>query len=114
MKFNIEKHNDIVVIQLKRSLEGGPDTFEIRDDIKAQLGLGERRFLLNMENAGFVNSTGIGVVVSVMSSIRSAGGFLKICEVSDRARRAFVTTGVWQLFDVHKTQEEAIKAFENP
>jgi anti-sigma B factor antagonist len=111
MKFSIEKKDDIVVVSLKSNLEGGPDTYQIRDDLKAKLGEGERSFVLDMKDAGFVNSTGIGVVVSMLSSVKSAGGSLKVCGVSDRARRAFVTTGVLQLFDVYDNVDEAIKAF---
>jgi anti-anti-sigma factor len=58
-----------------------------------------------------VNSTGIGVVVSILSSIKTAGGSLKLCGVNDRARRAFVTTGVWQLFESFASREEAVQAF---
>ena len=111
MKFTIEKKDDIVVVSLKSSLEGGPDTYQIRDEVKAKLGEGERSFILDMKDAGFVNSTGIGVVVSMLSSVKSAGGSLKVCGVGDRARRAFVTTGVLSLFDVYDDINTAIKAF---
>ena len=111
MKFGMEKHGDVVVIELKSSLEGGPDTFDLKDEVKARLGEGTRKFVLDMEKAGFVNSTGIGVVVGAYSSIKHAGGQLHICGISDRARRAFVVTGVWQLFSVFGTQDEALKGF---
>ena len=111
MKFLIEKKDDIVIVALKSSLEGGPDTYQIRDDVKAKLGEGERSFILDMKDAGFVNSTGIGVVVSMLSSVKSAGGTLKVSGVSERARRAFVTTGVLQLFDVYDDIDAAVKAF---
>ncbi len=109
MKFAIEKKNGVVAIELKASLEGGPDTFDLKDEVKARLSQGDRKFLLNMTHAGFVNSTGIGVVVGIFSSIKQAEGKLHICGVSERARRAFVVTGVWGLFDVFDDCEEALK-----
>lgn len=112
MKFTIDKQDDITVVALRASLEGGPDTYQIRDDVKAKLGDGDRRFLLDMTEAGFVNSTGIGVVVSMLSSIKQAGGELKVCGVSERARRAFVTTGVLQLFDVYGNRQEALDSYK--
>jgi len=112
MKFGMEKKGDVILIELRKSLEGGPDTFEIKDEVTALLAKGERKFVLDMSAASFVNSTGIGVVVAMQSSITNAGGQLKICKVGDRARRAFVVTGVWALFDVYDTQEEAFKAFQ--
>ena len=111
MKYSIDKENDIVVISVKSNLEGGPDTFQIKDDVTAKLGAGERKFILDMEKASFVNSTGIGVVIAVQSSISNAGGKLRVCSVSDRARRAFVVTGVWSLFDVCGDKAEALAAF---
>lgn len=111
MKFGMEKQGDVVVIELKSSLEGGPDTFDLKDEVKARLGEGSRKFVLDMEKAGFVNSTGIGVVVGAYSSIKHTGGQLNICGVSDRARRAFVVTGVWQLFNVFGTRDEALAGF---
>ena len=111
MKYAIEKEGNAVVIQLKASLEGGPDTFQIKDDIKDHLANGERKFVLDMSSAGFVNSTGIGVVVGILSSVKDSEGALKLSGVSDRARRAFVVTGVWQLFDAYDTLADAKAAF---
>jgi anti-sigma B factor antagonist len=111
MKYSVEKQGNVVLIAIQSSLEGGPDTMQIRYEVKEHLAKEERRFLIDMSGAGFVNSTGIGVVVSIMSSIKTAGGALKLCGVSDRARRAFVTTGVWQLFDACASREEALGSF---
>jgi anti-sigma B factor antagonist len=113
MKFALEKKGKVVLITIKASLEGGPDTFQIKDEVKAQLGKGERSFILDMKEAGFVNSTGIGVVVSCLSSIKGAGGALRVSGVSERARRAFVTTGVLQLFDLYPDVEAAMAAAES-
>jgi len=110
MKYELEKQGDIVVISLKSSLEGGPDTYQIKDDVKAELDKETKKFVLNMKGAGFVNSTGIGVIVAVLSSIKESDGTLRVCGVSDRARRAFITTGVWQLFDVMDDCKEALSS----
>jgi anti-anti-sigma factor len=110
MKFDIRKDGDIVVITPQGSLEGGPDTFQIKDEVKAYLGRGDRKFLLDMGQVGFVNSTGIGVVVSLLSSVMASQGALHVCKVSDRARRSFVVTGVWALFKTFENCDEAKKA----
>ncbi len=111
MKFSIDKEGDVIQIVLKSNLEGGPDTFQLKDEVTAKLDEGERKFLLDMEKASFVNSTGIGVIIAVQSSITNTGGVLRVCNVSDRARRAFVVTGVWSLFTVHDSVDEAMGAF---
>jgi anti-anti-sigma factor len=112
MKYSVEKQGDIVLVLLQSSLEGSPDTLALKNEVKAQLDSGSRRFLLDLKDAGFVNSTGIGVVVSIMASIKEHDGRLKVCGVSDRARRAFATTGVWALLESYATQDLARAAFE--
>ena len=111
MKYAMETQDGEVVITPKKSLEGGPDTFEIKDEVKGKLADGQKKFVLDLDEASFVNSTGIGVVVAIQFSVKNAGGEFKVCRVSDRARRAFVVTGVWSLFDVYEDLDSALRSF---
>jgi len=111
MKFSTETLSDVFVVTLTGSLEGGPDTFEIKDAVAKAVEDGATKVLIDMGKASFVNSTGIGVLVAVYSNLQKAGHAFKVCNVSDRARRAFVVTGVWSLFEVHDSRDEALAAF---
>lgn len=112
MKYSVETRDDITLIILKGSLEGGEDTFAIKDEVTKKLEEGGRKFIIDMEKTGFVNSTGIGVIVAIHTSVKDNGGQLKICNVSDKSRRAFVVTGVWSMFSTYDSRDEAIGAFK--
>lgn len=115
MKFTIEKTDGIPVIALQGDLWGGEDTFRLKDEIKeaaaALIADGERRFVLDLKKTKRVNSTGIGVLVAIHSSIKGPDREVKVCEVTSRARTSLVVTGVLQLFDIHETRDEAVAAF---
>ena len=111
MKYTPRKEGDVVVIDLKGSLEGGPENFAIKDLIKEQINNGERRFLLNMDKVTWVNSTGIGIMTMVYTSIKSAGGEMKICNANEKISRVMIITKLLEVFDSYYQEEEALAAF---
>ena len=78
MKFSSRQEGEVAVFDLKGGLEGGPDTYAIKGVVSEMLGEGHTKFLLNLENVDFINSTGIGSIDGVDSSISNSGGQMKI------------------------------------
>ena len=62
MKFSSRTLGDVVVFDLTGALEGGEDSYRIKDAVKDELNKGSRKILLNMDKVSFVNSTGIGII----------------------------------------------------
>jgi len=113
MKYTIEDGQDVRVVILESNLEGGWETFKLKDEITGRLGDGDRKFLIDMNNSNIVNSTGIGVLVALQTSIRNAEGELKLCRVSERAQRTFYVTGInmQQRFEIHGDRRDALRSF---
>jgi anti-sigma B factor antagonist len=112
-QFSVEKRQDAGVVVLRGSFEGGWDVFHLKDQITENLKGGRRRFVIDMGESRFINSTGIGVLIAVQANIKKADGELKICNVSDRVRRSLFVTGadLWRSFDIHADRDEALQAF---
>ncbi len=113
MKFGARKEGDVVVYDLTGNLEGGPDSFKIKEAIAEQIEKGERKFLLNMDRVGFVNSTGIGIVAAAYTSITNADGTMKICNANEKVSRVMMVTKLLQVFDSYYKEEEALGAFRS-
>ncbi len=113
MKFSSRQAGDVTVYALKGGLEGGPDTYKIKDDVKEKLARGDRKFLLNMDGVDYVNSTGVGIVVSVYSTIKNAGGDMKISNANERVSRIMMITKLLEVFDSYYKEEEALEAFRS-
>ena len=111
MKFTPRKEGDVVVFDLKGSLEGAPENFAIKDAIKEQLDKGERKFLLNMDKVTFVNSTGIGIIVTAYTSITNAQGVMKICNANEKVSRVMMITKLLTVFESFYDEKEALASF---
>lgn len=113
MKFSSRKAGDVVVFDLKGNLEGGPDTYKLKEAVKEKLDAGDRKFLLNMNGVDYVNSTGVGIAVSVYSSIVNASGVMKICNTQERVSRIMMVTKLLEVFESYYSEDEALKSFQS-
>jgi anti-sigma B factor antagonist len=112
MKFSSRQEGDVMVFDLKGGLEGGPDTYAIKDVVTEMIEDGRRNFLLNLDNVDFINSTGIGIVAGVYAGISKAGGQLKICNANEKVSRVMMITKLLEVFDSYTHEEEALQAFQ--
>jgi anti-sigma B factor antagonist len=113
MKFSSRREGEVVVFDLQGGLEGGPDSYQIKQAVTDMLADGNRKFLLNLDDVDFVNSTGIGIIASVFSSISNADGVMKICNANEKVSRVMMITKLLEVFDSYRLEEEALKAFQS-
>jgi len=86
----------------------------LSEQVKAQLGSGKDRVLLNFENTGFVDSYGVGEIITSFISMQNSGGALKLCRIPARLDLLFEFTGLKKVLPIYPTEESAIEAFSKP
>jgi anti-sigma B factor antagonist len=111
MNYSIEKLDDVLLVKLKGSVWGELESYQLKDEIRVQLDIGARKFLMDLSEVGFVNSLGVGLIVSSLVSIRREDGELKLYGIGRRAMAVFEVTRVIDLLDVFDTREEALASF---
>jgi len=116
MKYKLEKSGNVLILELLGSLEGGWETFQLKDEVVKQVQDGTRQFLIDLQKASFVNSTGIGVMVAMQLTVAGVEGEIKFCGISDRVRRSFQATGatIWENMQIYQNREEALPTFSDP
>lgn len=100
----------VTVVQVDGQLIVG-NRHELKELIQAALDSGERRFLVDFSRTGYIDSSGLGALVSISKRIREAGGELRLSGLNEDLRSLFELTKLDTLFTIMETPEQALAGF---
>jgi anti-sigma B factor antagonist len=92
------------------TLEGEIDVYtsiKLKQDITAILERGAKYVVLNLSKVEYLDSTGLGVLIGTLKKLRESGGNLVIVGPAMRIMRIFEITGLYKIFSIYPTEEEA-------
>lgn len=113
MGLSINVENGVAIIEVKGNLMGGPETLEVHETIKAQIEKGVKKAVIDLSKVKWMNSTGLGTIMGCLTSLRNAGGDLKLSGVTEKVKSIFMITKLLTLFETYNSAQEAAQAFEN-
>jgi anti-anti-sigma factor len=111
-RFSLREKDNVVIIDLAgeiRLSEESSPTF--RQLIIEQLSSGKTQFLLNLAKVDFIDSYGIGEIVSAHMAVKEKKGTLKFAHLSDKIWLIFNYSGLTKIFEIFDTEEKALKSF---
>ena len=85
MSFTIKKEGEIVVVDVEGQLIVG-NRQELKQKVLDELERGEKKFLIDFAQTGYIDSSGLGVLVSLSKKIREQGGELRLANLNDECR----------------------------
>lgn len=112
MRYSISERYKTTVITFKGKVMGGPDASDYMDDIKSLIEQGKTNVVADLSKVNFMNSSGLGILITSLTSLRNAGGDLKICGASDRIESLLIVTKLITVFKHYKTLDEAVAAYQ--
>ena len=114
MKIKKRAKGDVNVLDLSGKIMGGDDFDLFNNAIKDLVSEGAVDIVLNLSKVKWINSTGLGLMVSAYTSLVKQGGRMKIAEVSDRIDNILHVTQLELIFETFEKEDEAIATFEKP
>jgi anti-sigma B factor antagonist len=111
MKFKTSEVYNAAVISFTGKLMGGPDAVDFHNKISEYLESGKKNIILEMSDVKYVNSSGIGNIVRAFSTVKEAGGKLKLAGVSDKVEGVLSITKLLSIFELFNSVEDAAKSF---
>lgn len=111
MKINHKSDGEITVIELSGKVMGGPDHDKFKSAVAELLEDGNKKFILDLSGVPWINSTGLGILISGFTSIKNADGVMKVCSVKERVLSIFYISQLENVFEVFPTCEEARNSF---
>jgi anti-sigma B factor antagonist len=106
----IKGRGGVTVVEVDGQLIVG-NRHELKDMIQAALDRGERKLLVDFSRTGYIDSSGLGALVSVSKRIREASGELRLAGHNDDLRSLFELTKLDTLFTITETPEQALATF---
>ena len=110
MSFHTSKVNAVVVVDVDGQLIVG-NRQELKQKVLDELEKDERKFLIDFANTGYIDSSGLGVLVSLSKKIREQGGELRLSNLNEDLRTLFELTKLDTLFNISESREEALASF---
>ncbi len=108
MGFQAEKVNDVLVVDVEGQLIVG-NRQELKQKVLEELEKGERKFVVDFEKTGYIDSSGLGVLVSLSKKIREQGGELRLANLNEDLRTLFELTKLDTLFHIADSREAALQ-----
>lgn len=103
---------DVAIITLKGDLIGEPETTKLREKVRSLITDDIKKVVIDLADVSYINSTGLGSLISVLTTLRNAGGDLKISHVGEKIKNIFVITQLVKVFDTYETHERAIASLK--
>jgi anti-sigma B factor antagonist len=112
VKIKNRQKEDITILDLSGKIMGGDDFDLFKDAIDGLVDKGQVDIVLNMSKVKWINSTGLGLLVSAYTSLVKQGGRMKIAEVSNRIDNILHVTQLELIFETFEKEDEAVASFE--
>ena len=112
MKIKKRQKGEVTVLDLSGKIMGGDDFELFSNAIKELVNEGSIDIVLNLSKVKWINSTGLGLMVSAYTSLVKQGGRMKIAEVSERIDNILHVTQLELIFETFEKEDAAVASFE--
>lgn len=111
MKLKVVEKYEAIVIEIKGNVLGGPEASEFSETLKKLLGEGKKNIILDLSEVQFMNSSGLGMMISGLTTVRNGGGMMKLANVTDKIHSLLMITKLITIFECFDSVDEALKSF---
>jgi anti-sigma B factor antagonist len=112
MKASNRQVDGITVVDLSGRITLGEGSVVLRDAVRDLLAKGEKKLLLNLGDVTYIDSSGIGELVSAFTTVRNQGGELKLLNLTKKVHDLLQITKLYTVFDVKDDEAAAISSFK--
>jgi len=111
MRFKTEERYNAVVLQLKGDVMGGPDGAKLHDQLREMKESGQMNVVVDLSKVRFMNSSGLGMLIGGLSTMRNAGGDLRLANATDRIQSLLMIAKLLTVFKHYESVDEAVESY---
>ena len=111
MKVSTRLVDGIVILDLSGRITLGEGSVQLRDAIRDLVAQGQKNILLNLGDVNYIDSSGIGELVSAFTTVKNQGGQLKLLNLTKKVHDLLQITKLYTVFDIKDDEASAIGSF---
>ena len=111
MKISTRQVDGVTILDMSGRITLGEGSVQVRDAVRDLLSKGSKNILLNLADVNYIDSSGIGELVSAFTAVRNQGGELKLLKLTKKVHDLLQITKLYTVFDIKDDEAEAIGSF---
>jgi anti-sigma B factor antagonist len=112
MKASNRQVNGVTVVDMSGRITLGEGSVVLRDSIRDLVAKGQKKILLNLGDVTYIDSSGIGELVSAFTTVRNQGGELKLLNLTKKVHDLLQITKLYTVFDIKDDETAAVGSFK--
>lgn len=112
MRLKIKDVKSVTLIELKGNVMGGPDASSLNEELHKLIDGGKKNIVVDLGDVKFMNSSGLGMLIGALTTVRNAGGQLKLARASEKIESLLIVTKLITVFEHFEKVDEAIGSFK--
>lgn len=114
MTTNTREVGGVMIVDIKGQIVLGKESAALRNLVGDLLSKGHKKILFNLGDVSYIDSSGLGHLVSAFTSVQRQGGELKLLNLTKKAHDLLQITKLYTVFDIMDDEEGAIRSFAQP
>ncbi len=111
MKIDTRTVGEVHILDCSGKITLGEGTMAIRNTVREVLKNGGKKIVLNLADVNYIDSSGIGELVSTFTTVTNQGGQLKLLKLTKKIQELLAITKLLTVFQVYNDEQEAVKSF---
>ncbi len=113
MNFNVSERYNCVVLEFKGNVMGGPDAVSLNEKLHELIEDDKTNVVADLGKVKFMNSSGLGMLIGGLTTMRKAGGDLRIANATDKIESLLVITKLITVFKHFKSLDKAVESYSD-
>ena len=111
MKIKTTEKYEAVIIELKGNVMGGEDTKDFNELLHKLIDKGKTRIVVDLGGVKFMNSSGLGMLIGGLTTVKKADGIFKLANVTEKIESLLIITKLITIFETYDSVDKAVEAF---
>ncbi len=111
MKMKQTEQNNIVILKLSGKIMGGPDAALLNEKLYELIEAGKTNIIADLRKVDWMNSSGLGILIGGLTTMRNNSGNLKLVNITERIKRLMMITKLLTVFETFDSIDEAVASY---